>query len=116
MSLRAALSCILCAAVIAASSPAVGQGPIAVQGTTGCEAWTGARSAGRAVPLEHYALGMLNGLSLGRRVEFWHADGPPMSRELAYEWIDRYCRANPRHALNAAVLRLFEQRVGAAKS
>lgn len=78
--------------------------------TVDCGYWTQARQARRAVSLEHYVLGFLDGFSAGREREFWRANGRLISREAAYLWIDNYCKSNPLKPIVTGLWELFNER------
>ena len=92
--------------------PACAQG-IVIKGTIDCGQWISAREQSSAGYLEHYVLGVLNGLAIGRFTEFWRAGGQPApSRDAIYLWIDGYCRAHPLEDVFRAAGVLFNERSG----
>ena len=110
MTYRARAVAALFAGLAFLPAPAIPQG-IVVEGTVDCGEWITARSNNTAVPLEHYLLGLLNGLALGRQDEFWRADGRSKpSREAIYLWMDKYCRDNPLSNPVSGAFVLFDER------
>lgn len=92
------------------SSPSIAQG-IYIEGTMDCGEWVQSRERQRSIAYETYLVGLINGLALGRKVEFWNAKGIVMSREQAYLWMDNYCKSNPLSQPTAGVFQLFEERL-----
>jgi len=92
--MRTALSISLAFASMIACGNSAGQG-IWIEGTLDCGEWVAARKAAMAQYYEHYLLGVLNGLSMGRRVDIWRIQDNKMSREQAYLWMHNYCQSNP---------------------
>jgi hypothetical protein len=93
---------------------ALAQQGITAEGITDCASWVTSRTAGRAEYLEHYLLGLLNGLALGSGIEFWRAGGVKVSREQAYLWMDNYCRNNPLSNPITGAFALMNERTGNA--
>jgi hypothetical protein len=94
-------------------SPASAQG-VYIEGWTDCGQWIEAREQRRADYLEHHLIGLLNGLTLGHRMEFWRAGGlPKLSREAVFLWIDGFCRENPLSNVVKGAGRLYRERSGA---
>jgi hypothetical protein len=89
-----------------------GNKPVNVEGGSDCGDWLASRQRKTSIALEHYVLGMLNGLALGTDREFWHADGRAISWDAAYFWVDAYCRSHPTDVLATAVLTFFKERTG----
>ena len=84
---------------------------ISVEGALDCGQWSAARTKERAGYFEHYLLGLLNGMALGKRIEFWHAGGRSSpSREAVYLWMDKYCRENPLSHFITGAFELFAER------
>lgn len=79
-------------------------------GYTDCGYWMRARQQNRAIALENYVLGYLDGASVGYDREFWGADGRIISREAVYSWMDNYCRSNPLNLIIPGLWKLFEER------
>ncbi len=48
---------------------------IYVEGPLDCGQWVNSRTNRNSVAIEHYVIGVLNGLAIGHGVEFWRADG-----------------------------------------
>jgi hypothetical protein len=83
---------------------------IVTEGRLDCGLWVKARSDRRAETLEHYFLGLMNGLAVGTRVEFWRADGQKISREQVYLWMDNYCRQTPLSSVIEGAIKLMNER------
>src|SRR5262245_26977825 len=84
-------------------------GAVYIEGTVDCGDWIKARGEQRASYLEHYLIGLLNGLSLGHEVEFWRADGRMLSRDAVYAWMDNYCQKNPLEDIVTATVQLYKE-------
>ena len=69
-----------------------------------CTAWTAARPA-KAARLEAWLLGYVSGLSQERDYELPAA----YTSAAIVEWVDRYCKANPRHGVALAGVKLFSE-------
>lgn len=54
---------------------------IFIEGTLDCGEWTNARKKDRAMALEHFLVGVVNGYAIGRSVEIWRGKGLAVSRE-----------------------------------
>lgn len=78
---------------------------VAVQGHLDCGRWLEARKNSNSKHFEHYLLGFVNGLALGRMVDIWNAKGTTISNEQLYYWMDNYCNKNP---LNSAITGSFD--------
>ncbi len=74
---------------------------VAVQGHLDCATWLEARKSNNAARFEHYVLGFVNGLALGRMVDIWNAKAVKVTNSQLYYWMDNYCNKNP---LNDVVL------------
>lgn len=85
---------------------------ITVTGSVDCGQWHEARRADRAGYLEHYLLGLLNGMSMGSSKDFWKAKGVSVSREAVYLWMDNFCRTNPLSDVIEGTSKLFVERAG----
>ncbi len=68
---------------------------VAVEGNLDCGAWLDARKSNSSKFFEHYLIGTINGMALGRNIEIWNANGIKVSREQVYFWMDSYCQKNP---------------------
>ena len=68
---------------------------IMIEGLVDCGNWLTARQAKTSPYLEHYLIGLINGLALGRNMEIWNANGVKVSREQLFFWMDKYCQKNP---------------------
>lgn len=100
-------ACLAAAAMLACGSA---RAAVVIEGVVDCRDWLEGRANHTAENLEHYVLGLLNGLTLGRGKEFWRAGGSKFSPTQAYGWIDDYCRANPMHQVMTGAGELFKQR------
>jgi hypothetical protein len=80
------------------------QGNIYTQGLLDCAQWiAGRKDSPTASNYEHFLLGLMNGMALGSRVEFWNASGVLLSRQQVYLWMDNYCAKNPlKHVIEGA--------------
>ena len=81
-----------------------------VEGGLNCGTWVKTRTEHNSSNLEDYVVGFLNGLALGAKLEFWHAQLPDLQREQAYLWLDNYCRANPLSQASGGIVKLFHER------
>jgi hypothetical protein len=70
--------------LILTTGQANSQGAVHIEGIVDCGEWVKARTDAQAGYLEHYLIGLINGLTLGRNLEFWHANGSRLSREAVY--------------------------------
>lgn len=92
--MRNALSIALALSLMLA--PGVGTGQtLWVETAEDCGEWLKARKLKRSSPHEARLVGMLDGMAIGRMIEIWKAQGSPMSKEQAHQWMDKYCQANP---------------------
>lgn len=66
-----------------------------VETSESCGEWLKARKLKRSSPHEARLVGMLDGMAVGRMTDIWKAQGKPMTRDEAYEWMDQYCQSNP---------------------
>jgi hypothetical protein len=92
--LRTALAATSLLIALSITKPVRSQ-PILLEGSVNCADWIKARTQDRAEYLEHYLLGLLNGLALGSGVDFWRAGGIRVSRQQVFLWMDNYCRSKP---------------------
>lgn len=102
---------VLLAALIQSTSHAQAQG-VMVEGQVDCGLWVKARTDQRSVSLEHFVLGLLDGLAMGHNVEFWRAHGSNVSRDSVFLWIDNYCHANPLKSAIEATAELYTEQSG----
>ena len=77
------------------SMAAGAQGIVAQGGSIDCGKWLSARKMQTANYYEHYLLGLIDGLALGRSVNVWAGKGGRVTTEQFYFWIDAYCEKNP---------------------
>lgn len=92
------LAIALLLAVIPAAKPASAEDANSLWievGNTDCGTWHRARQAGQATSHQGFLVGILNGMSLGRGVEFWRASGMPLTPTQVHLWMDGYCQRNP---------------------
>jgi hypothetical protein len=92
--MRTLLSISLALALMLAAGAVKGQN-IWVETSENCGEWVKARKLKRSSPHEARLVGMLDGMAVGRMTDIWKAQGKPMSRDQAYEWMDQYCQSNP---------------------
>jgi hypothetical protein len=89
--------------------PAAAQG-VVMEGTLDCGMWVKARNHRTADNLEHYLVGLLNGMVLGSAIEFWRAGGTKVSREQIFLWMDNYCRSTPLSDVIVGAVALMNER------
>ena len=101
------------AVAMATTSSSSAEG-IYVEGLLDCGRWLDGRKQNASIAIEHYLVGLLNGLSLSSGVEFWRAGGVSIGREQVYYWMDNFCRADPLSTVVRGSIELINQRtVGA---
>ena len=83
---------------------------IYAKGTLDCGMWIKGREEKASEILEHYVMGTINGLALGRSVEIWKANGIEVSVDQAYLWLDNYCRQNPLQHVMPGLIRFSDER------
>lgn len=76
-------------------SVASAQGVMTQGGSVDCGKWLTARKSKTANYYEHYLLGIVDGLALGRWVDVWAGKGGRVTSEQLYFWMDGYCEKNP---------------------
>ena len=101
---------VLCPVPLAAET--LGDKAVHVRGVTDCGEWIASRHGNTSVSLEHYVIGMINGLTIGADKEFWNHGAQTISWDAVYLWIDGYCRSHPTDLLTGAVLNVFKARTG----
>ena len=84
---------------------------VVVKGVTPCSLWASTRAGGSAAGLEAYQQGLINGIALGRRKDFWTFPYP-IEPEQAFYWMDQYCAKNPLRSIIDGTYALFEERFG----
>ena len=105
----------LAVAVLAISVPmARSDAGVVVEGQADCGLWVKARTGGTAGYLEHYLIGLLNGMVMGTGIEFWRAGGVPVSRDQVFLWTDNYCRGEPLSDVVRGAVLLMNERTGNA--
>jgi len=95
-----------------ATRPANAQEGVIIEGSLDCGEWVNARTKALSSNLQHYLLGLINGLTLGHGHEFWRAGGSKLSREAVYLWMDSYCRQNPLKDVVTGAVALYQERSG----
>ena len=86
----------LLGAILFVSSMTAGaQGVVAKGGSIDCGEWLDARKTKTAGYYEHYLLGLIDGMSLGRVVNIWAGKGGRITVAQYYYWMDTYCEKNP---------------------
>ena len=85
-------------------------------GKVDCGMWIDARSKRQALALEHYLLGLLNGMVMGSGIEFWRAKGIEVSREQVNLWMDFFCRSQPLKSIEQGAPMLYDERTDGAWS
>ncbi len=61
--------------------------------------------------IEQHVVGVLNGVVLASKQDFWRVDVPIDSKQ-AFFWVDRHCAENPLDILLTGVFALVEERLG----
>jgi hypothetical protein len=95
--------------LILLSAKSFGQN-INVEGLLDCGKWLDARKQGSASALEHYAIGTVNGLSLGSGYEIWMGDGNRTTRSQLFYWLDAHCTKNPLDNVVSALMQFADQK------
>ena len=80
-----------------------------IEGIADCGVWVQSRTARLSQSLEHYLVGLLNGMVMGSGLNFWRSGGP-VSREQVYLWMDNFCRNQPLNNLIGGAVRLVNER------
>lgn len=109
VSLGAVIMLFLAVAVLPGSAEG-----IRIEGTVDCGNWHESRSNRSAVVLEGYLLGLINGLAVGAKTDFWRYAGNTLSREQVYLWMDNYCRSSPLSTVLTGAVALMEERTSGA--
>ena len=84
--------------------PSSGNPQVLVVGSLDCGLWVHARTLRDSVALEHYVLGLVNGMSLRSNVPIWGYPKASISKEQAYLWFDKYCTNNPLRDVPTGIL------------
>ena len=105
---------VLILATLLSCGGASAQEGVWVEAAYDCRVWATAREEHRAQYLEHYFLGLVDGLALGISSELWRAGGVALGREQAYLWMDRYCANAPRELIHNGVLEFANERIRSA--
>jgi hypothetical protein len=112
--LRRSLSALAPAILAISVSLTKSDAQVVIEGQLDCGMWVEARTEGRAPYLEHYLVGLLNGMAYGTNIEFWYAGGVLVSQEQVFLWMDNYCRREPlSHVITGATV-LMNERTGNA--
>jgi hypothetical protein len=85
---------------------------VSLQGEADCGMWLDARKAKSSTALEHFATGLVNGMSVGRGVEVWRVRGVETTPAQLYYWIDAHCARKPLNDVYAAVFEFVDERTG----
>lgn len=87
---------------------------ITAEGGVDCATWVMGRKENRAVVLESFLIGVLNGMSMGSRIEFWSTGGNELKREQVFLWMDNYCQRSPLKGLYAGAIEMINERTNDA--
>lgn len=90
--------------------------PVWIQGTLDCGLWMDGRKSGNASVLEHYVMGTINGMALGRSMEIWNAKGVETTRSQLYYWMDSFCAKNPLKTVVTGLFDFADEKTGGAWS
>ena len=84
---------------------------VQVNATGSCEMWlkAGKNKVFRQIQ-EAFVLGLLDGLSLGKDMNFWITSEGELKVNQALSWVDRYCRERPSQHTIKGVQQLFDSR------
>jgi hypothetical protein len=101
-------------ALILISGTQVAAKNLIVQRSADCGMWLDARKSQNKSPvaLEHFANGLVNGISLGSGIEIWNAQGKKTTPAQLYYWIDAYCTRKPLDDVYEAVFEFVDERTG----
>ena len=103
------MSMLLIATIMTGAANAQG---ITVEGILDCGQWVRARTEKNSTAIGHYVIGVINGLAIGKGVEFWRAGGINISTEAIYLWMDGYCRQHPLNQVFEGAFALYKERSG----
>lgn len=81
--------------LLLSSITASAQGIETKGGNVDCGKWLSARKSNTASYYEHYLLGYIDGLAVGRWVDVWAGKGGRVTSEQFYYWMDAYCEKKP---------------------
>ena len=85
---------------------------IVTKGILDCGLWLDARRGNNAISLEHYLVGLINGLALGRGIEIWYAKGIEVNERQLHYWMDSYCARNPMRGVLEGAVEFTKERTG----
>jgi hypothetical protein len=107
------VSAVLAANLASAASDAAGQ-EMWLEASIECRLWLEARGEGSAGPYEAYLIGMLDGMSVIARADFWgeSAGRVQFGRGAAFGFVDAWCVADPDGDVLGAAQAMFAQRTG----
>ena len=95
------------------ASTANAQGITIEAGKLDCGQWAKARKEQSSSHYETFIVGFLNGLALGRDIEFWQPRGKPnISWDSVQLWMDSYCQKKPLELALTGAIKLFNERSG----
>lgn len=105
--------------LIAVGLAALPAAPLAAQDmwlevSIGCQMWTEARGEDSAAPYEAYLVGMLDGMTVASRLDFWgDGDGRvQLTRDAAFGFVDGFCQEHPDQDILIAAQAMFAARTG----
>ena len=90
---------------------AAAQEGLRVEGGFDCGVWAIARKEHQAQILEHYLLGLIDGLVLGMSIDLWRAGGAALDRDQANLWMDRFCASDIHRSLPQGALEFAYERI-----
>jgi hypothetical protein len=79
-------------------------------GLVECRTWLKARRDNDATAFENYLVGLLNGVAVGARIEFWNAGGTTVSKDQTYLWMDNYCQRSAHSNVVSGAMDLIDER------
>ena len=82
-----------------------------VKGNSNCAQWASARQAKLSVALEHYVMGLISGIALGKARDVWLYPNK-IEPEQVYYFMDVYCANNPLQDVIDGTYALFDDRFG----
>ena len=90
---------------------ATAQESLRVEGGFDCGVWAIARKEHQAQILEHYVVGLIDGLALGMSVDLWRVGGVALDREQVYLWMDRFCASDIHLFMHQGALEFAYERI-----
>lgn len=82
---------------------------IYTQAFVSCERWQEVRAPKSSFTTESYLVGLLDGMSVGSKSEFWRAKPNHLATEQVLVWMDVYCGRNPTDTVLDGARKLFEE-------